>query len=780
MTADDRVNILMVDDQPDKLLTYETILDGLGENLIQARSAREALDFLLRYDIGVVLMDVSMPELDGFQLADMIRQHPRFERTAIIFISGVHLSEADKVNGYRRGAVDYIPVPVVPDVLRAKISVFVELHRKTRLLERLNSQLEQRVEERTEELRQSEQQFRTLANSIPQLAWMADADGTGIWYNQRWCDFAGVSMEQLKQTGWGYLCHPDHEARIQADLERAISAGNSWEDTFPLRSPGGNYSWYLLRTVPLRGGQGDVTRWFGTATDVTDQIEAEERIRLLNRQLEQRVTELETIMQVLPVGIAISTDPSFSQVTTNSAFWQLFAADTEPPADPARDFHRRANSLPAPFSFMKESMATGSTIKDAEMHLTSPDGSDRHLLASAGPLLEDSGKVRGAVGVYFDVSHRRRLENALRERAALLELASEAIMVHDPSGTVRYWNSGAESFYGWRREEALGQNIHSLLKTEFSMPYSEVQQMLHHLGSWRGNLVHRTADGREVIVASRMALDRETDVVLEICRDITGELRAEEALRRSEKLAAMGRTASIIAHEINNPLEAITNTFYLLRHHPSLDSEALRYANLAEQELERVSQITRKILSFYRESKQPVPLLITEVLDSVLELQNSNLQSSGITLEKRYTFGQEIYGYPGELRQVFLNLIGNAVQAMPHGGTLRLRCMEAGERNGRPRGLSVSVVDTGMGIRREDAEQLFQPFFSTKSTKGTGLGLWISKGIIEKYEGKITFKSLRFRGANYTCFRVFLPLDVARSAPASQRQDAEPKVAAAP
>src|ERR1700692_3541946 len=156
MSGHDRVNILMVEDQPGKLLTYESILSELQENLITARSGREALNILLKNDIAVVLMDVSMPELDGFELADVIRQHPRFQKTAIIFISGVHLTDSDKIQGYRSGAVDYISVPVVPDVLRAKISIFVELHRKTRMLETLNNQLEQRVAERTEELRRRE------------------------------------------------------------------------------------------------------------------------------------------------------------------------------------------------------------------------------------------------------------------------------------------------------------------------------------------------------------------------------------------------------------------------------------------------------------------------------------------------------------------------------------------------------------------------------------------------------------------------------------------------
>src|ERR1700758_398095 len=167
-TSDDRVNILMVDDQPGKLLSYEAILSDLGENLIKASSGREALEYLLKTDVAVVLMDVSMPEIDGYQLAEMIRQHPRFQKTAIIFISAVHLTDVDRLKGYERGAVDYISVPIIPELLRAKVSVFAELHRKTRELEKLNRELESRVEERTEQLRQSENQVRHLNTQLEQ------------------------------------------------------------------------------------------------------------------------------------------------------------------------------------------------------------------------------------------------------------------------------------------------------------------------------------------------------------------------------------------------------------------------------------------------------------------------------------------------------------------------------------------------------------------------------------------------------------------------------------
>src|SRR3979490_2688255 len=166
MSQYDKVNILMVDDQPAKLLTYEVMLAELGENLIKVSSGREALEHLLKMDIAVVLMDVSMPELDGFELATMIRQHPRFQRTAIIFISAVHLTDMDRLKGYEHGAVDYISVPVVQELLRAKVRVFAELHRKTGQLEALNRDLERRVLERTEELAAKAEQLLQLNTEL--------------------------------------------------------------------------------------------------------------------------------------------------------------------------------------------------------------------------------------------------------------------------------------------------------------------------------------------------------------------------------------------------------------------------------------------------------------------------------------------------------------------------------------------------------------------------------------------------------------------------------------
>src|SRR5271163_1630724 len=152
MIDHEQVDILLVDDQPAKLLAYEVILRELGENLVVATSGREALEYLLKNEVAVILVDVCMPELDGFELAALIREHPRFQKTAIIFISAIQVADVDRLRGYEMGAVDYVPVPVIAEVLRAKVRIFVELFRKTRELEQMNVKLEQGVAERTAEL----------------------------------------------------------------------------------------------------------------------------------------------------------------------------------------------------------------------------------------------------------------------------------------------------------------------------------------------------------------------------------------------------------------------------------------------------------------------------------------------------------------------------------------------------------------------------------------------------------------------------------------------------
>ncbi len=236
--------------------------------------------------------------------------------------------------------------------------------------------------------------------------------------------------------------------------------------------------------------------------------------------------------------------------------------------------------------------------------------------------------------------------------------------------------------------------------------------------------------------------------------DTTEQKRAEEALRRTEKLAAAGRLAASIAHEINNPLEAITNLLYLVRQE-NLTPNAAHFAGMAAQEVERVSEITQQTLRFYRQSTLPARANICELLESVLTLHGGRIQAAQVELDREYQSDLPLFCFAGELRQLFANLVTNALDAMtPGGGRLIVRARRTQQAG--VAGVRVSVADTGSGITEDAKRHIFEPFFTTKEATGTGLGLWVSEQIIRKHHGTVRVRS-NSSGATGTVFSVFFP-----------------------
>jgi PAS domain S-box-containing protein len=223
--------------------------------------------------------------------------------------------------------------------------------------------------------------------------------------------------------------------------------------------------------------------------------------------------------------------------------------------------------------------------------------------------------------------------------------------------------------------------------------------------------------------------------------EATERKRAEDALRKTEKLAAAGRLAASIAHEINNPLEAVTNLLYLLRHEPSLDALALSYAELAQHEISRVAEMTQQTLRFYRQSTSPVVANITELLDSVVTLYKGRLLGLQIEISRQDGPDVDLYCFSGELRQVFANLIGNAIDAMVHGGHLWLSVRRSRSWVDGAPGIRLFVADNGCGMTEATRLRIFEPFFTTKESTGTGLGLWVSSEIIAKHKATVRVAS---------------------------------------
>ncbi|MEP6841483.1 MAG: HWE histidine kinase domain-containing protein [Bradyrhizobium sp.] len=293
----EKVNILLVDDQPAKLLAYEVILKEIGENLIAVSSGREALEFLLKNDVAIILVDVCMPELDGFELAAMIREHPRFQKTAMIFISAIQVSDIDRLRGYEMGAVDYVPVPVVPEVLRAKIKVFAELYRKTRQLERLNLELEDRVRARTAELEESHtrllesEQRRSLAIAAGKMgSWDWDwINGDCLWDEGQY-QILGVEPKNFELTLANIqgAVHPDDVHELRQGWACFVKGARSHEAEFRIIRPTGEIRWCTGTAAASTDKDGRVIRVSGVTVDITERKQAEERQNLLAREVDHR------------------------------------------------------------------------------------------------------------------------------------------------------------------------------------------------------------------------------------------------------------------------------------------------------------------------------------------------------------------------------------------------------------------------------------------------------------------------------------------------------------
>jgi two-component sensor histidine kinase/DNA-binding response OmpR family regulator len=285
--------------------SYEVILQELGENLIKTASAREAFECLLKNDVAVILVDVCMPELDGFQLAAMIREHPRFQKTAIIFISAIHLTDVDRLRGYEMGAVDYVPVPVVPEVLRAKVKVFAELFRKTRQLEQLNRELERRVADRTAELKSSATrllksgQLRSLALAVGQMgSWDWDAASGDLSWDEGQYGIFGVDPNSFAVTldNVRALIHPEDWKRLRATLANNEHA-QTYQTEFRVHRPNGELRWCIGAAAASIDATHRVVRLGGVTVDITDRKSAEERQTLLVREVDHRARNALAVVQ---------------------------------------------------------------------------------------------------------------------------------------------------------------------------------------------------------------------------------------------------------------------------------------------------------------------------------------------------------------------------------------------------------------------------------------------------------------------------------------------------
>ena len=495
-------------------------------------------------------------------------------------------------------------------------------------------------------LSRREEEFRSMADAMPQLVWMADPDGYVHWFNQRWYEYTGTTPDQNCGWGWRSVHDPQGLEQVLTKWNASLASGDPFEMVSRLKDKSGEYRPFLTRAVPLRDPVGAITRWFGTSTDISGEFE-------IRREIQNSQAKLQEAL-------------------------------------------------------------------DASQRL-----------------------------------------------AAIVESSDDAIIGKNLNGIVTSWNPCAERMFGYTAEEMIGQSVRKIIPQDV---FADEDRIMSAVA--RGErtehfeTVRKRKDGENIEVSLTLSpvCDEIGNIVgvASISRDVSQQKKVEKALHTTERLATVGRMAATIAHEINNPLEAVTNLVYLAQSYMT-DEAGKGFLQHAQQELARVALLTKQTLGFYRETKGARQLTLGELVTPLVSVFSARARNKQISIETQIKQDPSIFGIAGEIRQLFANLLNNSIDAVPNKGRIVIRIQQAQERGGIMRhGARLTVCDNGPGISTETRKKLFEPFFTTKREVGTGLGLWVSSNIVRKHEGTIKVRSSTEPGESWTVFSVFFP-----SAPAS-------------
>jgi PAS domain S-box-containing protein len=380
-----------------------------------------------------------------------------------------------------------------------------------------------------------------------------------------------------------------------------------------------------------------------------------------------------------------------------------------------------------------------------EARLTCKDGAIRYVRIDSNVLVRD-GRFVHTRCFTTDITEKKRSELALYRMAAIVESSDDAIISKDLNGIVTDWNKSAERIFGYQAAEIVGRPITTLIPTEFLNDENVIQtkiragERIDHFQTVRRN---KNGDRIDVSLTISPIRDQRGSIIgaAKIVRDITAQKKLEAKLHISERLASVGRLAATVAHEINNPLESVINFIYLAKEHPEASEEIKLYLNSADEELRRVAHITRQTLGFYRDDSQPISLTIADVIQDVLTIYERKCQYKALNIEQRIEPNLTLTAVQGELKQILSNLIANAIDASREGGKIVICARTSHHSPSGTRGALIAIADNGVGISDENKQSLFTPFFTTKSAVGTGLGLWITKDLLEKRSGRIRFRS---------------------------------------
>jgi PAS domain S-box-containing protein len=764
-------SILLVDDRQENLLALEAILQPLELNLVSVTSGTDALKQLLLGDFACILLDVQMPGLDGFELAELIKQRERSAHIPIVFVTALSTDDRHVFRGYSAGAVDYIFKPIDPDILRSKVSVFVELWEKTQQLTEQAQELHRR--ELAELERVSVERYRSLADAMPQIVWTSGPDGSTTYFNRRWFEYTGLSPDDAGPTTWTTVVHPDDLPRVIAHREATLPTGATFEVEYRLRAADGSYRWHLGRAIPMRDDAGAIDFWIGTATDIHDRKLIEEQRALiiaagdeLYRTLDPRES-LTRVAELVAAEVAdwcsihlVEPDGSVAEValahrdpkaiTFARELQERYPPDPDAPTGAPAVIRRGEAELVPEIS---PEMLRAASIDELHFdlieqlglssYMSVPISGRDHVLGAITFVSSNASRRFGADDLKLAEELARRvaiaIENALLYRQAeeraqaarVLASIGDGVLLVDRSGRIRLWNSAAVKITGLPESAVLGHRLSDFVPR------------------WSSGTIPLEIGDRELWLSiSEVATE---DGIVYAFRDLTHE-RALETMRQD--------LVATVSHELRTPLAAIYGAALTLRREDVELEQQLKgkLLEIIAEESSRLSDIVNDLLLASQLDTGKLQANV-EVCDP-LELVRAELDAAEAHLPPNVALRLEspselphIAADPGQLRQVLSNLIDNAVKYSPEGGTVVV-ALEPREHVVR-----FSIRDSGLGIPKEDQAHIFEKFFRLDpdmkhGVGGTGLGLYICRELVERVDGRIWVDS---DGRNGSTFVVEIP-----------------------
>jgi PAS domain S-box-containing protein len=774
-------NVLLVDDRRENLIALEAILQPLGQTLLQASSGEEALRTLLKHDVALILLDVQMPVMDGFATASLIKERERTKHIPIIFVTAISKDEEHVFRGYSTGAVDYIFKPFSPEVMRSKVSVFIELHEKTEQLQRQAEQLKE--QELAELRRESEERYRFLAEAQPDQIWTTLPNGELDYVNQRVLDYLGRSFGETVESGWANVMHPDDLPRTLELWQRALDTGQQYENEIRLlRSDDDSYRWHLTRAVPMRSRNGEVVKWFGSNTDIHDRKRAEEANKFLveaGAVLGSSLDYRTTLAALAKLAVPQVADWARVDILENDRLRTLAVQHVDPKkVELALELARRYPEAPDAKQGPPQVVRTGKSelaeeITEEALSALAVDDLHYELVRELGfqsyvcvPLVAH-GQILGVISLVVAESGRRyaeedlavaeelarragtAVENAQLYRAAeeraqaarVLETVGDGVFLVDLEGVVRLWNRAAEAITHLPRAAVIGRGADEILP------------------GWQ----HRTVDASAAAATLPLELDGEErwlaisgvdfdEGTVYAFRDFTEERALEEI--RKDLLAT-------VSHELRTPLAAIYGSALTLAR-KDLELEETMSSKLLQvivEESGRLSDIVSELLVASQLDAGRLDVKIEEcdaqaLVESVIDAAKTHLPH-GVTVELEPVENglPSVAADQTHLRQVLVNVIDNAIKYSPEGGDVRIRLHRS------ERAVRFAISDQGLGIPAAERERVFEKFYRldpdmTFGIGGTGLGLYISRELVGRVNGRIWVEP---NGARGSIFYVEVP-----------------------